>query len=103
MIASLKPVPLRFWQSDQGRDVVRDWLIALPPEDKRVIGRDISTVPFGWPIGLPVCRPLGGGLWDVRSSLPSKREARVIFCFMKARFLRFTPSSRKHRKRPLMI
>jgi phage-related protein len=38
-------------------------------------------VQFGWPIGLPVCRPLSGGLWEVRSSLPSKREARVLFGF----------------------
>lgn len=81
MAEIFKPVPLRFWQSGQGREAVRDWLIELPPEDKRIIGRDISIVQFGWPIGLPVCRPMGGGLWEVRSSLPSKREARVLFCF----------------------
>ena len=64
-------IPLRFWQSDTGREVVREWLIALPSEDKRVIGHDLSIVQLGWPIGLPVCRPLGEGLWEVRSSLPS--------------------------------
>jgi phage-related protein len=32
-------------------------------------------------IGLPVCRPLGNGLWEVRSSLPSRREGRVLFGF----------------------
>ena len=81
MIDSLKPLPLRFWRSGHGRESVRDWLTSLPPDDKRVIGRDIATVQYGWPIGLPVCRPLGNGLWEVRSSLPSKREARVLFCF----------------------
>jgi phage-related protein len=30
---------------------------------------------------LPLCRSLSGGLWEVRSSLPSKREARVLFGF----------------------
>jgi phage-related protein len=30
---------------------------------------------------LPVCRPLGKGLWEVRSSLPSRRETRVLFGF----------------------
>ena len=35
----------------------------------------------GWPVGLPLCRPLGAGLWEVRASLPSKREARVFFGF----------------------
>ncbi len=36
---------------------------------------------IGYPLGLPLCRPLGNGLMEVRSSLPSKREARVIFAF----------------------
>jgi len=60
---------------------VREWLNELPRDDQRTIGRDIAKVQFGWPIGLPVCRPLGHGLWEVRSSLPSKREARVLFGF----------------------
>jgi phage-related protein len=30
-------------------------------------------------MGMPLCRPLGGGLHEVRSSLPSRREARLIF------------------------
>ena len=54
---------------------------ALSSEDKRAIGRDIAKVQFGWPIGLPVCKALGDGLWEVRSSLPSRREARVLFGF----------------------
>ena len=29
---------------------------------------------------MPVCRPLGGGLWEVRSSLSDSKIARVIFC-----------------------
>ena len=42
---------------------------------------DIAKVQFGWPVGLPLCRPLSGGLWEVRSPLPSKRQARVFFGF----------------------
>ena len=60
---------------------MREWLNELPREDQRKIGRDIAKVQFGWPVGLPLCRPLGRGLWEVRSSLPSKREARVLFGF----------------------
>ena len=81
MPESLKPIPLRFWRSVSGREPVREWLDELPREDQRVIGRDIAKVQFGWPIGLPVCRPLSAGIWEVRSSLPSKREARVLFGF----------------------
>ena len=53
----------------------------LPRDDQRIIGRDIAKVQFGWPVGLPLCRPLSKGLWEVRSSLPSKREARVLIGF----------------------
>lgn len=63
MIDRLKPIPLVFWRSDTGREPVRDWLNDLPWEDKRVIGLDIARVQFGWPVGLPVCRPMGKGLW----------------------------------------
>lgn len=34
---------------------------------------------FGWPIGMPLCRPLGNGVWEVRSRLPSRRIARLLF------------------------
>jgi phage-related protein len=81
MIERLKPIPLVFWKSAAGREPVRDWLNELPREDQRIIGRDIAKVQFGWPIGLPVCRPLRNGLWEVRSSLPSRVEARVLFGF----------------------
>jgi phage-related protein len=77
----LEPISLAFWKSAAGREPVRAWLIELPRDDKRTIGRDIAKVQFGWPVGLPLCRPLSGGLWEVRSSLPSKREARVFFGF----------------------
>ena len=60
---------------------MREWLRGLPRADKRVIGRDIAKVQFGWPVGLPLCRPLNGGLWEVRSALPSKRQARIFFGF----------------------
>jgi phage-related protein len=33
-----------------------------------------------WPVGMPLCRAMGRGLWEVRSNLPSGRIARVLFC-----------------------
>jgi phage-related protein len=32
-------------------------------------------------MGLPLCRSLSGGLWEVRASLSSRREARILFGF----------------------
>lgn len=46
-----------------------------------MIGADILAVQKGWPLGLPLCDSLGHGLWEVRSKLPQRRIARVIFAF----------------------
>jgi phage-related protein len=75
-----KRLPARFYCSNAGNEPVREWLRSLDPEDRRVIGEDIKDVEFSWPIGLPLVRPLGRELWEVRSSLPRNRIARVIFC-----------------------
>ncbi len=54
-------------------------------EDRHRIGKDLALVQFGWPVGMPLCRPLGNGLWEVRSSLPGRRIARVLLFFHEGR------------------
>ncbi len=73
----LREIPVSFYRTEMGVEPVRDWLRDLPDEDRRTIGMDLATVQIGWPVGMPLCRPLGGGLWEVSSSLPS-RIARVL-------------------------
>jgi len=51
-------------------------------QDRRIVGRDIQKVEFGWPIGMPYCRQVAPGLWEVRSDLTGGRIARVIFCVL---------------------
>lgn len=80
MVDDLKRVPVVFYRTQAGSEPVREWQRTLTPEDKRVIGNDIKTVEFGWPVGMPVCRPMANGLWEVRSSLSGGRSARVLFC-----------------------
>lgn len=75
----LKRLPARFYRLDSGREPVREWLKGLGPEDRRIIGEDIKDVEFSWPIGMPLVRNLGDGLWEVRSSLTGGRIARVLF------------------------
>jgi phage-related protein len=75
-----KILPAYFYQNSLGKEPVRDWLKDLDKDERLVIGGDIKTVEFGWPMGMPTCRPLGKGLYEVRSSLPSNRISRVIFC-----------------------
>ena len=72
----------------------------LSRDDKRTIGRDIAKVQFGWPVGLPLCRSLSGGLWELRSSLPSKREARVFFGFHDGMLIALHAIFKKTQKTP---
>jgi len=74
-----KQVPAIFFRTEAGGEPLRDWLKALPSEDRKRIGEDIKSVEFGWPIGMPVCRSLGGGIFEVRTSLAQSRIARVLF------------------------
>jgi phage-related protein len=75
----LKAIPVIFYRTSQGAEPVRNWLRDLPKDDRQTIGFDLATVQVGWPVGMPLCRPLGGGLWEVRSTLPSRRIARLSF------------------------
>lgn len=77
----LEPIEVVFWQSDKGNEPVRDWLREMPKEDRKKMGEDLTTLQFGWPIGMPLCRPLKGGVSEMRSKLPSKRFARVLLTF----------------------
>ena len=72
-------VPAIFFRTASGGQPVREWLKSLPSEHRKKIGEDIKTVEFGWPLGMPVCKPLGGGLFEVRSRLAQNRASRVIF------------------------
>jgi len=78
--SAFKKIEVIFFRTSAGGEPVREWLRSLSPiEDRKQIGVDIKTVEFGWPIGMPVCRPLGDGLYEVRSSLTQNRIARVLF------------------------
>ena len=73
-----KKIAAVFFAYEQGGEPVRDWLKSLDKADRTRIGEDIRTVEFGWPIGMPVCKPLGQGLYEVRTALKD-RIARVLF------------------------
>jgi phage-related protein len=96
----LKKACASFYRSANGSEPVREWLKSLPDKDRKVIGIDIATAEYGWPIGMPVCRPLKEGLWEIRSSLPSRREARVIFCVIKGRMVLLHGLIKKTQKTP---
>ena len=76
----MKRLPAAFYQLASGREPVCEWLKLLPDDDRKAVGEDIKDVEFSWPIGMPLCRAMGKGLWEVRSELKGGRIARVLFC-----------------------
>ena len=76
----MKRISVFFYRTEAGGEPVREWLKSLKPvSDRTRIGIDIGRVEFGWPIGMPTCRPLKDGLYEVRSGISDGRIARVIF------------------------
>jgi phage-related protein len=67
-----------FFRTEAGREPVREWLKNLSKEERKIIGEDIMTVQFRWPLGMPLVDNLGSGLWEIRTKLP-KRNARILF------------------------
>jgi phage-related protein len=96
----IKKIPARFYLTGTGGNPVRDWLMELPREDRKQIGFDIGAVEYGWPVGMPLCRSLGDGLWEVRSSLSSRRIARVIFCIVAGEMILLHGFIKKSQKTP---
>jgi phage-related protein len=56
-------------------------LKGLDQTDRLEIGPDLQRVQHRWPVGMPLCRALGDGLWEVRTNLPSRTISRVFICF----------------------
>ena len=76
-----RPLKVVFFKTDTGNEPVREWLKALSKDDCKVIGTDILTVQYAWPVGKPLVDHLGDGLWEVRSRLDN-RIARTMFALV---------------------
>ena len=100
MRQALKKIAAAFYRTPAGTEPVRNWLKALPPEDRREIGQDIATVEYGSPVGMPVCRPLGQGLWEVRSNLPGNRTGRLLFCVARGQMVLLHAFVKKTQRTP---
>ena len=98
--SNLKRLPARFYRSDSGREPVREWLKGLDRADRKTIGEDIKDVEFSWPIGMPLVRSLGHGLWEIRSNLAGSRIARIIFCVEEGYMVLLHAFTKKTQKTP---
>lgn len=69
-----------FFRTEGGTEPVLDFLRSLDPDERRMVGEDLRTVQIGWPLGMPLCRRLEKGLYEIRSVFPAKRQiCRLIF------------------------
>jgi phage-related protein len=93
-------IPVVFYRTQAGEEIVRDWLRGLDEADRKIIGQDLMRVQFRWPIGMPLCRPLGEGLWEIRSDLAGNRIARVFLCFAEQRLVALHGFIKKTQKTP---
>lgn len=96
----MKRLPAAFYALPSGREPVRDWLKELGREDRKIVGEDVKDVEFSWPIGMPLCRPLGEGLWEVRSALTQGRIGRVLFCIQEGQMVLLHAFIKKTQKTP---
>ncbi|HEY1425717.1 MAG TPA: type II toxin-antitoxin system RelE/ParE family toxin [Caulobacteraceae bacterium] len=93
-------IPLRFYRTSTGREPVREWLKDLDRDLRLAIGEDLLRVQYRWPVGMPLCRPLGNRLWEVRTNLPNGTISRVLICFHKGVLVALSGFIKKTRKTP---
>lgn len=95
-----RKIPVVFYRTRTGSEVVRDWLRVLDQRDRNAVGQDLMRIQYRWPVGMPLCRPLRDGLWEVRTSLPSSRIARVLFALSGDRIIVLHGFIKKTQKTP---
>ena len=95
-----RKIDLVFFRSDSGSEPVREWLKDLDEAERRAIGTDLLRAQWRWPVGMPLCRPMGKGLWEVRTDLPRNRTSRVLICFYRDRLVALHGFMKKTRKTP---
>ena len=99
---AVKRIVVHFYRTDRGKEPVREWLRNFDDDDRKTIGDDLQTLEFGWPVGMPVCRPVTNykGLWEVRSRLKAGKIARVLFVIKAGKMILLHGFIKKSQKTP---
>lgn len=99
-----KAVIATFYHTSGGDEPVRTWLRSdvFDNEDRKVIGADIQVVEYQWPriSERSLVKGLGAGIWEVRSTLPSRRIARILFGITEGRMVILHGFVKKTQKSP---
>ena len=96
---SMKQIRIHFYKTSLGKEPVRDWILGLSIDDKKLIGAEMKTVEFGWPIGMPVVRKIERDLWEVRIHI-TDGIARVLFTVIDDQMILLHGFVKKSQKMP---
>lgn len=95
-----KVINAEFYQTDAGDEPVREFLRKeLTPAERTAAGKDIRTVEYGWPVGMPVCKDLKNGLLEVRTEL-DRKICRILFGIYGSRMALFHGFIKKSQSTP---
>ena len=95
-----RKIPLVFFRTLTGGEPVREWLKELPEVERQAIWRDLLRAQWRWPVEMPLCRPLGDGLWELRTDLLTRRTARVVICLYREHLVALHGFIKKTRTTP---
>lgn len=93
-------IPLAFYRSSFGNEPVREWLKELPQSERQEIGKDLLRAQWRWPLGMPLGRPMGDGLWEIRTNLSTNRTSRVLLCLYQGQLIALHGFIKKTRATP---
>ena len=99
-MANMQPILKVSFYTNGNTEPVRDWLKTLCGADKKMIGEDIKTVQYGWPLGMPLVGHIEGDIWEVRIKLDN-RIARVLFCIEQSNMVLLHGFIKKTQKTPI--
>jgi len=85
-----------FYRADNGTEPVRQWLRDMTAED-----RNIKTVQYGWPLGMPLVRKMEPDLWEVRCNIAAG-IARVLFTTLAGHMILLHGFIKKSQKTPVI-
>jgi len=89
-----------FYRTDAGAEPVREWLKNdLSVEDRKIVGRDIMSVQYRWPLGMPLVRRLKDGVSEVRATVTSG-IVRVFFGVLGEKMILLHAISKKTQQTP---
>ena len=95
-----KGVDVVFFETENGKQPVREFIKKLSKEDQKEVGADIRVLQNDYPQGLPLVRKLKPGLWEIRSFIKDGIN-RVFFTFINGKIILLHAIVKKTQKTPL--